>query len=62
MEANKTITIEILARFCNRDVDRDQRFDLKFVLSEQILFELDYSEASIWIEDINGRGIDANFD
>ena len=59
METNKTITIEHLARYCT---NRDQRFDLKFVLSEQILFELDYSEASIWIEDINGRGIDANFD
>ena len=53
------ITIENLADYCT---NRDQRFDLKFVLSEQILFELDYSEASIWIEDINGRGIDANFD
>ena len=62
MEANKTVTIELLARFCNRDVDRNQRFDLKFVLSEQILFELDYSEASIWIEDIRGRGMDANFE
>ena len=51
------ITIEHLARYCT--TDRDQRFDLKFVLSEQILFELDYSEASIWIEDINGRGMDA---
>ena len=61
METNKTVTIEHLTfRYCT--TNRDQRFDLKFVLSEQILFELDYSEASIWIEDINGRGIDANFD
>ena len=59
MDTNITVTIENLARYCT---NRDQRFDLKFVLSEQILFELDYSEASIWIEDINGRGIDANFD
>ena len=56
---NEIITIEHLARYF--DLDK-QRFDLKFVLSEQTLFELDYSEASIWIEDINGRGIDANFD
>ena len=53
------ITIEHLARYFDSD---KQRFDLRFVLSEQTLFELDYSEASIWIEDINGRGIDANFD
>ena len=59
MDTNITVTIENLARYCTNP---DQRFDLKFVLSEQILFELDYSEASIWIEDINGRGIDANFD
>ena len=57
METNQIVTIEQLAR-----CDRDQRFDLKFVLSEQTLFELDYSEASIWIEDIRGRGMDANFE